>query len=42
MTGTVELDPDDTNLLIRFPYHEHLMALVKDLQGRRWDRCHKV
>ncbi|MBL8750628.1 MAG: exodeoxyribonuclease VII large subunit [Planctomycetes bacterium] len=37
MTGSVELDPDGTNLLIRFPYREDLVALVKDLPGRRWD-----
>jgi exodeoxyribonuclease VII large subunit len=42
MTGTVELDPDGTSLLIRFPYREDLVALVKDLPGRRWDPKGKV
>jgi hypothetical protein len=37
MTGTVELDQDGTHLLIRFPYREDLVAMVKDLSGRRWD-----
>ncbi|HEX5051086.1 MAG TPA: exodeoxyribonuclease VII large subunit [Planctomycetota bacterium] len=37
MTGSVELDQDGTNLLIRFPYREDLVATVKDLPGRRWD-----
>lgn len=42
MTGTVELDPDGTHLLIRFPYREDLVAMVKELPGRRWDPKHKV
>ncbi|MBL8728889.1 MAG: exodeoxyribonuclease VII large subunit [Planctomycetes bacterium] len=42
MSGTVELDPDGTSLLIRFPYREDLVALVKDLPGRRWDPKGKV
>ncbi len=42
MTGSVELDPGGTRLLIRFPYREDLVALVKDLPGRRWDPRHKV
>ncbi|MGK0303972.1 MAG: hypothetical protein ACI89X_004875, partial [Planctomycetota bacterium] len=42
MTGTVELDPDGTHLLIRFPYREDLVAMVKDLSGRRWDPKQKV
>ena len=42
MTGTVELDQDGTSLLIRFPYREDLVALVKDLPGRRWDPKTKV
>lgn len=37
MTGTVELDPDGQHLLIRFPYREDLVAMVKELPGRRWD-----
>jgi len=37
MTGTVELDPDGVHLLIRFPYREDLVAMVKELPGRRWD-----
>ncbi len=37
MTGTVELDQDGAHLLIRFPYREDLVALVKELPGRRWD-----
>ncbi|MCA8952302.1 MAG: hypothetical protein KDE27_22515, partial [Planctomycetes bacterium] len=42
MTGTVELDADGTHLLIRFPYREDLVALVKDLPGRRWDPRNKT
>jgi exodeoxyribonuclease VII large subunit len=42
MTGTVELDQDGTHLLIRFPYREDLVAMVKDLSGRRWDPKQKV
>jgi len=42
MTGTVELDPDGTHLLIRFPYREDLVAMVKELPGRRWDPRQKV
>ncbi len=37
MSGSVELDPGGSHLLIRFPYREDLVALVKDLPGRRWD-----
>src|SRR5712672_3355702 len=37
MTGTVELDRDGTQLLIRFPYREDLVAVVKALPNRRWD-----
>lgn len=37
MTGTVELAPDGAHLLIRFPYREDLVAIVRDLPGRRWD-----
>ena len=37
MTGTVELAPDGAFLLIRFPYREDLVAVVRDLPGRRWD-----
>jgi exodeoxyribonuclease VII large subunit len=42
MSGSVELDQDGTSLLIRFPYREDLVALVKDLPGRRWDPRQKV
>ena len=42
MTGTVELDHDGTHLLIRFTYREDLVAMVKELQGRRWDPKQKV
>ncbi|MBX3462043.1 MAG: exodeoxyribonuclease VII large subunit [Planctomycetes bacterium] len=42
MTGSVELDADGANLLIRFPYREDLVALVKELPGRRWDPKGKV
>lgn len=37
MTGTVELDQDGMHLLIRFPYREDLVAMVKEMPGRRWD-----
>ena len=42
MTGSVELDPDGANLLIRFAYREDLVAAVKELPGRRWDPKGKV
>lgn len=42
MTGSVELDPDGSSLLIRFAYREDLVALVKELPGRRWDPRGKV
>jgi exodeoxyribonuclease VII large subunit len=42
MSGTVELDPDGSNLLIRFAYREDLVALVKSLPERRWDPKGKV
>ncbi|MGB3968951.1 MAG: exodeoxyribonuclease VII large subunit, partial [Planctomycetota bacterium] len=42
MTGTVELAPDGTQLLIRFPFREDLVAIVKTLPGRRWDPKGKV
>lgn len=37
MVGTIELDPDGLNLLIRFPYREDLIDVVKTLPDRRWD-----
>ncbi len=42
MSGTVELDRTGTHLVIRFPYREDLVAMVKELPGRRWDRQQKV
>ncbi|MEC9048746.1 MAG: exodeoxyribonuclease VII large subunit [Planctomycetota bacterium] len=42
MTGTVELDQGGQHLLIRFPYREDLVAMVKELPGRRWDPKQKV
>ena len=42
MTGTVELDPGGAHLLIRFPYREDLVAMVKELPGRRWDPKQKT
>ncbi len=42
MTGTVELDQDGTQLLIRFQYREDLVAIVKELPGRRWDPKQKL
>lgn len=42
MTGSVELDQGGTHLLIRFAYREDLVAIVKDLPGRRWDPKAKV
>ncbi|MBM4060500.1 MAG: exodeoxyribonuclease VII large subunit [Planctomycetes bacterium] len=42
MTGSVELDPDGTNLLIRFQYREDLVSLVKEFPGRRWDPRQKL
>ncbi len=37
MSGSVELDPDGAHLRIRFTYREDLVAMVKELPGRRWD-----
>jgi len=42
MSGSVELAADGAHLLIRFPYREDLVAMVKDLPGRRWDPKQKV
>lgn len=42
MSGTVELDQDGRHLLVRFPYREDLVAMVKELPGRRWDPRQKV
>lgn len=42
MSGSVELDQDGATLLIRFPYREDLVALVKDLPSRRWDPKQKL
>ncbi len=42
MSGTVELDQDGAHLVIRFPYREDLVAMVKELPGRRWDRQQKI
>ncbi|MEZ5964375.1 MAG: hypothetical protein R3F56_11060 [Planctomycetota bacterium] len=37
MVGTIELDQDGVHLLIRFPYREDLIDVVKALPDRRWD-----
>ena len=37
MVGTIELDPNGQLLLIRFPYREDLIDVVRTLPGRRWD-----
>lgn len=37
MAGTIELDPTGQLLLIRFPYREDLIDVVRTLPGRRWD-----
>ncbi len=42
MTGHVELDSDQRHLQIRFPYREDLVAMVKELPGRRWEPRQKV
>lgn len=45
MSGSVEFDPDQQQLVIRFPYREDLVAVVKELPGRRWDpkqKCWRV
>ena len=42
MTGHVELAPDQRHLQIRFPYREDLVAMVKELPGRRWEPRQKV
>jgi hypothetical protein len=42
MVGTIELDPTGQHLLIRFPYREDLIDVVRTLPDRRWDPAHKV
>ena len=42
MVGTIELDQDGQNRLIRFPYRPDLVEQVRTLPGRRWDKGHKV
>lgn len=42
MSGNVELDRDGAHLCIRFPYRPDLVAVVKDLPGRRWDPKDKI
>jgi exodeoxyribonuclease VII large subunit len=42
MVGTIELDPTGQHLLIRFPYREDLIEVVRTLPDRRWDPSHKV
>ncbi len=42
MSGSVELDQDGAHLVIRFAYREDLVAIVKELPGRRWDPKGKV
>lgn len=41
MSGSVELTPDGTWLVIRFQYREDLVAAVKNLPSRRWDPRNK-
>jgi exodeoxyribonuclease VII large subunit len=42
MVGTIELEADGQNLLIRFPYRPDLVEQVRTLPGRRWDKGQKV
>ena len=42
MTGTVELDTDGANLVIRFRYRQDLVDEVKALPERRFDGANKV
>ncbi|MSR38752.1 MAG: exodeoxyribonuclease VII large subunit [Planctomycetes bacterium] len=42
MTGTVELDADGANLVIRFPYRADLVTEVKLLKARRFDPRQKT
>ena len=42
MTGTIELDPAGTLLLIRFPYREDLVEVMRTLPDRRWDKGKKA
>ncbi|MFO1077682.1 MAG: exodeoxyribonuclease VII large subunit [Planctomycetota bacterium] len=42
MSGTVELDPDRSHLVVRFQYREDLVAEVKEVPGRRWDPRNKT
>jgi len=42
MVGTIELDASGQHLLIRFPYREDLIDVVKTLPDRRWDPGQKA
>ena len=42
MVGTIELDPTGQHLMVRFPYREDLIEVVRTLPDRRWDPSHKV
>jgi exodeoxyribonuclease VII large subunit len=42
MSGSVEFDAEQAQLVIRFPYREDLVAAVKELPERRWDPRQKV
>ena len=42
MTGTIEVTGDRQLLLIRFPYREDLVAEVRAMPDRRWDRTGKA
>lgn len=42
MVGTIELDSSGQRLLIRFPFREDLIDVVRTLPDRRWDPANKV
>jgi len=42
MVGSIDISPDGASLLISFPYREDLVALVRNIPGRRWDRGSKT
>jgi exodeoxyribonuclease VII large subunit len=42
MSGTIDIAPDGSCLLVSFPYREDLVELVRNIPGRRWDKPSKT
>ncbi|PIE22943.1 MAG: exodeoxyribonuclease VII large subunit [Planctomycetota bacterium] len=42
MSGTIDIAPDGSCLLVSFPYREDLVELVRNVPGRRWDKPSKT